>query len=722
MRKSGVYGQVFYHYWFSGKLILEEPAQLLLNTRDIQMPFCFCWANENWTRKWDGNENEILLGQNYSAQDAHDFIHYLIPYFKDSRYIKIEDRPVLFVYRPSSIPNSEEYLDIWERECAKVAIKRPYVVAALTRGATTPKDYGMDAGVERVLHDWTEGVVSEIKNTLHGYQPINGSVLPYDEVVNFYTGQTDAKDFTYFRSLVPTWDNTPRYGSEAYMLHGSTPQRFQDWMESTIAYTQSNLPPDRRFVLVNAWNEWAEGAHLEPDSRFGYSYLNSVGRALADIPYSGDLNCSCSIPTDARVQLSFPGFIVDKLRKDRDLNERFSFCLSRSSIFKTCSVSMNAPELMKDLPVAVRSDSDDADFFLEFRQIALFDSSVIEKMIQTACVTGSAVIANSYDGKFPLLEVTANGSVHSTREYTAPLLVLPKTSEKSGYKNIRMRTDARCIEVSPSVQPNMKPAITTIVRFHKSADINELKNSLYCLSAMMDCVVIPLIAAQDLSKQQIEALEYMLNGIPWTKGFEPQVHLYQSYDGKGDLRSKMLNESLKKVKTRYAAFLDFDDLVLPYAYGWLINRLKKTGKAISFGRVYATSYDATSGLLTNRTHAFKYGYSYEEFVRHNHAPLHSFMLDMERLDLSRIVYFEDQRYMEDYLLTLQLFTKDNADWDSLKEDYYIGDYIQSVDRKHTLASLDERERQALLASPEYKRCEQRILDVRNSIDTKGHHY
>jgi lipopolysaccharide biosynthesis protein len=719
MQKSGVHGQVFYHYWFSGKLILEEPAQLLLNTPDIRMRFCFCWANENWTRRWDGNENEILLSQNYSAQDAHDFIHYLIPFFKDSRYIKVEDRPVLFVYRPSSIPDSQEYLDVWKRECEKAGIKQPYVVAVLTRGATNPKDFGMDAGVERVLHDWTAGAVPEIKKSLRCYQPINGSVLSYDDVANFYMGQTEAKDFTYFRSLVPIWDNTARYGSETYMLHGSTPQSFQEWMESTIAYTQSTLPSDRRFVLINAWNEWAEGAHLEPDSRYGYGYLNSVGRALSGIPYSGELNPSCAIPVGTKVHLSFPRIVLEQLQSDPDLKRRFLHCLSRSSVFNICSVSINVPDLMQNLPIAVQADPGNADFILGFRKIAFFDSSVIEKMLHTACASGSAVIANSYDGDSPLIEVTANGSVHSSVPYAAPLLLVPKIATEFGYKNFRLRTDARCFVTYPSLRADTdKPVITTIIRYHKSADLNELKNALYCLYAMRGCVVIPLVAAQDLSKPQIEALEKTLNDFAWAKGCEPQVHFYQSPDGKGDLRSKMLNESLKKVKTRYAAFLDFDDLLMSHAYSWLVGRLESTGKAVSFGRVYSTSYDSATGLLVERNRVYEYCYSYEEFIRLNHAPLHSFMLDMEQLDLSRIVYFEDQRYMEDYLLTLQLFTKFNSDWAGLKEDRYIGDYIHSVDRAHTLAFSDDQERLALLSSPEYKVCEQRICDMRNSVKTK----
>lgn len=229
----------------------------------------------------------------------------------------------------------------------------------------------------------------------------------------------------------------------------------------------------------------------------------------------------------------------------------------------------------------------------------------------------------------------------------------------------------------------------------------------------------PLIAAQDLSKQQITALENTLNDIPWAKGFEPQVHLYQSEHNAGDLRSQMLNESLKKVKTRYAAFLDFDDLLLPHAYGWLINRLEKTGKAVSFGRVYSTSYNAESGQLINRTRDYEYGYSYEEFLRLNHAPLHSFMLDMKQLDLSEIIHFEDQRYLEDYLLTLQLFTKKNVDWDSLAENFYIGDYIHSIDRSHTLAFEDEKQRQVILENPEYMHCEQRICDMQNALKSRA---
>ncbi|TWH02325.1 Lipopolysaccharide biosynthesis protein [Ochrobactrum sp. J50] len=285
MKKAGIYGQIFYHYWFSGKLILEGPSKILLENKEINMPFCFCWANENWTRRWDGSEREVLLEQIYSAEDAKAFISYLIPFFRDERYIKIDGRPVLHIYRPSSIIGIQEYLSIWRSECEKAGLAHPFVVATLAAGAVKPQDYGMDAGAERVLYDWTGGRVPEITSEVTSYVDMEGRVFSYDSMADYYRAEIHNDDFHRFPSIVPNWDNTPRYKERSHVLHGSTPEKFQTWLEELIARATNTLPKDRRFILVNAWNEWAEGAHLEPDIRFGYAYLNSVGRALSKKPY-----------------------------------------------------------------------------------------------------------------------------------------------------------------------------------------------------------------------------------------------------------------------------------------------------------------------------------------------------------------------------------------------------------------------------------------------------
>lgn len=720
MRQGGVYGQVFYHYWFSGRMILEKPAQMLLAHADIAMPFCFCWANENWTRRWDGNEREILLGQTYSADDARAFIRYLIPFFRDPRYIRVGTRPVLMVYRPSSMPDPAEYLRIWTEACAQAGIDAPYVVAVLTRGAASPADFQMDAGVERPLHDWTDGAVPDMRPSLQTYWPMTGSALSYDQVRDFYTAQNDRKPFDYFRSNVPMWDNTARYGQGALLLHGSTPQSFQQWMEHSIADAQANLPPDRRFVVVNAWNEWAEGTHLEPDTRYGYSYLNSIGRALSGMPYAHGFNAGDALPDGLRLAVHFSPELVAQLAADAGVRDRFFRCLAQSSVLKERAVCVDYFDHAEALPLA-RADAASArgDLHIEFRRAVHFAPDVIEHMAQTALATHAAVICNDYGRRLGAQSLQANGAVYAGEAAHASLLVRPAAIHDPLKRECRMRSDAWCFELRPhTAQRHELPRVTTIVRFHKRGRLDELMRAISCLYVMQDCIVIPLIAAQDLDATQTAELTRMLKTFEWLPGCEPIVDHYTSPAGQGDLRSTMLNESLRKVATKYAAFLDYDDLLFPDAYAWLIQRLRSTGKAVAFGRVYWTDYRSQWHALLQRHKAFESGGGYFDFVQNNHAPLHSILLDVEQIDRSALIYYPDQRFMEDYLLTLQILKEDNSDWDGLAENYYIGDYIHSTDREHTLALIDDQVRRDLLSDPEYMLCQKRIDEVRRPLLTR----
>ncbi|GAD20702.1 glycoside hydrolase family 99-like domain-containing protein [Acidovorax sp. MR-S7] len=717
MRQGGVHGQVFYHYWFSGRMILEKPAQMLLAHADIAMPFCFCWANENWTRRWDGNEREILLGQTYSADDARAFIRYLIPFFRDPRYIRVGTRPVLMVYRPSSMPDPAEYLHIWIEECAQAGIDAPYVAAVLTRGAASPADFQMDAGVERPLHDWTDGAVPDLCSSLQTYWPMSGSALSYDQVRDFYMAQNDRKPFDYFRSNVPIWDNTARYGQGALLLHGSTPQSFQQWMEHSIADAQANLPPDRRFVVVNAWNEWAEGAHLEPDTRYGYSYLNSVGRALSGLQYAHGFNAGSELPDGLQLAVHFSPDLVEQLAADDGVRDRFFRCLAQSRVLKERAVCVDYFDHSEALPLA-RADAASArgDLHIEFRRAVHFAPDVIEHMVKTALTTHAAVICNDYGRRLGAQSLQANGAVHAGEDEHASLLVQPATIHDPLKRECRMRSDAWCFELCPhTAQRHELPQVTTIVRFHKRGRLDDLMRAISCLYVMQDCIVIPLIAAQDLDAAQTAELTRMLQTFDWLPGCEPIVDHYTSPAGQGDLRSTMLNESLRKVATKYAAFLDYDDLLFPDAYAWLIQRLHSTGKAVAFGRVYWTDYRSQWHALLQRHKVFESGGGYFDFIQNNHAPLHSILLDVEQIDRSALIYYPDQRFMEDYLLTLQILKEDNSDWDGLSENYYIGDYIHSTDRVHTLALIGDQVRRDLLNDPEYLLCQKRIDEVRKPL-------
>lgn len=719
MLKAGVHGQVFYHYWFTGKLILEEPARMLLDNPDIPMPFCFCWANENWTRRWDGNEQEILLRQEYSAEDARAFIRYLIPFFRDARYIRVENRPMLFVYRPASLPGDGEYVRIWREECLSADVEEPYIVAVLTRGAESPAQFAMDGGAERVLHDWTAGAVQDMRASLSAYTPLEGSVLDYGEVASHYCAQPSSDHFTHFRSLIPHWDNTARYANDAYMVHGSSPLRFQEWLEHIIAAERQNLPADRRFVLINAWNEWAEGAHLEPDTRYGYAYLNAVGRALSGIRYGRDPMPNAVDVSALTMHLSLPGYIQNQLRGDSALDAQFRKSLAQSTILrKMAAILTDAESDYSDVvPGIVRGERDKAQFVLEVRRLALLSQRTIASMVELACANpGSVVIPNAYEDSLELLAPHANGSVHLHEAFSAPLILIPQSVTASGYKNCRLAGSAYCVVVPPAMHSRSNwPEVTTIIRFHKSSDLRLLEKALLCLAAMRECIVTPLLAVQDLDTRQLDAVRQLLAELPFGEGAAPRVEIYHSPGGSGDLRSKMLNESLRKVRTRYAAFLDYDDLLMPHAYAWLLDRLNATGKAVSFGRVFSTTCDASTGQLLERRRVYEYGYSYQDYFHLNHAPLHSFMLDLERIDLSGVIYHDDQRYLEDYLLTLQLFTPANADWESLAANHYIGDYMHYIDRDQTLAIEDSAARQEILDSPEYQMCEDRIRQLKTKL-------
>lgn len=711
MRKAGVHGQVFYHYWFSGKMILEKPAQMLLENKQIEMPFCFCWANENWTRRWDGNESEILLGQDYSSADAAAFIKYLIPFFRDERYIRVDDRPVLFVYRPSSIPDAKLYQQVWAEECMSAGLKPPYVVAVLTRGASSPDDFGMDAGTERVLHDWTAGNAPEIKQSLYAYRAINGSVLHYDDVANYYSRQQDAKSFTYFRNLIPQWDNTARYGSEAFVIHGSTPKKFQSWFKQLVDYSQQNLPQDRQFILVNAWNEWAEGAHLEADSRYGYSYLNSIGRVLSGLEMQSRMAISSGVDASAGLHVQLPVSLVDMLNKDPAMAEGYLYGLQRSLQLLPCRVTVNA-EGQSLLPDFTAGSGDDATYVLELRRVSFFAEDVVGKLLEAAqSHPESAVIANSYG--LELLEVLDNSCTTQDSLYESPLVLRP-TCQQS-IKNVFVRTDAMVFTRGAGVMTaGKRPAVTTVIRVHAQADLLRLHNALGCLAAMEGCNCIPLIAAQGFGREQKQQLEYILQQYKFAQNRAKIIHF--PTEGDKDLRSKMLNEGLLAVETDYAAFLDYDDFVFSDAYAWLINRLRKTRKAVAFGRVFATTYENSTMRFLHRSKTYEYGGSYEEFKGLNHAPLHSFMLNLKRLDTSKLQYFDNHKYMEDYYMTLQLFTKDNADWEGLRLNRYVGDYIHSVDSAHTLAFADDDERRQLLSSPLYLECEKRIHQLRQTLN------
>ncbi|MCQ2995862.1 glycoside hydrolase family 99-like domain-containing protein [Pseudomonas syringae] len=274
----GVGGFCFYYYWFDGHRLLEQPIENYLADSSLDHPFCLCWANENWSRRWDGNDSQILIGQNHSEEDDLAFAADVARYMSDSRYIKIDGKPLLVIYRPSLLPSAKTSSERWRTWFRANGFGEIYLAYTQSFEAEDPRKYGFDAAIEFPPNNSNPpNITSEVKNASPSFQ---GTV--YDWNVFLERSRNYVKPaYTLFRSVCPSWDNTARRKNKGTIFANSTPAKYQQWLENAIGYTKSNFSnPEERFVFINAWNEWAEGAHLEPDDRYGYAWLQATRCAL----------------------------------------------------------------------------------------------------------------------------------------------------------------------------------------------------------------------------------------------------------------------------------------------------------------------------------------------------------------------------------------------------------------------------------------------------------
>lgn len=276
-RSYGVHGFCYYYYSFGGKTLLERPLAEMRASGEPDLPFCLCWANENWTRRWDGDERELLIEQRYGAELDLALIDDLMPYFLDPRYLRVRGAPVLLVYRPGAMPEPHATIARWREAARRHGFPDLHVVAALTFGLTDPRPIGFDAAVEFPPHGEALAHGSYAPDGLH--PDFNGAVVDYDAVVDRQLA-LPPRPFRTYRTAMAGWDNTARLGPRATVFHGATPGSYERWLRSLVTAARLGHP-DHRLVFVNAWNEWAEGAHLEPDLRFGTGYLEATQRALA---------------------------------------------------------------------------------------------------------------------------------------------------------------------------------------------------------------------------------------------------------------------------------------------------------------------------------------------------------------------------------------------------------------------------------------------------------
>lgn len=277
-KAMGIHGFCFYHYFFDGKRLLDKPVRMLLKDKSIDMPFCIMWANENWTRAWDGGTKEVLVPQGYSPEFDTDFVDDLAMHFVDERYIRIGDRPLMFIYAIADLPEAKKRIATW-RELLFKRHKLEPLIYMVDRGETVPSDYDLDGSIEFPPHKLWPRFKNVSTNQVWIDPTAETKVGEYIEAAKIMVGY-GMPDHPHIKCVMPSWDNDARRPGRGWSFKGSTPKIFAKWLHRAIELAQTKPIGGETFVAINAWNEWAEGCVLEPDVYFGGAYLNEVARTV----------------------------------------------------------------------------------------------------------------------------------------------------------------------------------------------------------------------------------------------------------------------------------------------------------------------------------------------------------------------------------------------------------------------------------------------------------
>ena len=307
-KEYGVYGFCYYHYWFSGKMLLEKPMEQMLKNKAVDIPFCISWANETWTKAWVNDEKKVLILQKYGEKDEwKQHFDYLLPFFKDDRYIKENNKPLFIIYRPEVVECLNEMLDYWNQ----LAIENGFdgmcfayqtINMDITNGSDTSRfDYDIEFQPSYARFD-----MSNQKSKLAVLKKIRRNVAKWFEKkfgidLLRYTSPMMARKLLHTNGIdyseawetilarkpisnkcIPgafaAWDNTPRHKERGWVYTNNTPEIFEKYLEKQIVRARDVYHKD--MIFMYAWNEWAEGGYLEPDEKHGYAYLDAIRTAL----------------------------------------------------------------------------------------------------------------------------------------------------------------------------------------------------------------------------------------------------------------------------------------------------------------------------------------------------------------------------------------------------------------------------------------------------------
>ena len=307
-REAGLEGFCYYHYWFgNGKQLLQRPFEEVLASGKPNFPFCLCWANHDWTSKtWEKGSSlrrdTMIMKMEYSREDYVRHFNYLLPAFRNPRYIKVDGKPLFAVWAPRNIPDGKEFIDLWQKMAQENGLKGIHFVGQTDNtgkalsgkkanyySADMAKDYYksvLDMGFDAVMSQGYRRAVALAQGrakmmlkllSFISFMPTY-SKIDYGRLMDNYYVEEDRWENVY-PTLLPQWDRTPRAGSKTEIVTGTSPEKFQHYTEQAIQII-ANKQPEHQILFLKSWNEWGEGNYVEPDQKFGHGWLQAIGNAM----------------------------------------------------------------------------------------------------------------------------------------------------------------------------------------------------------------------------------------------------------------------------------------------------------------------------------------------------------------------------------------------------------------------------------------------------------
>jgi len=282
--EHGITAFCMYAYWFGGRRLLEKPLRLLLDTPDLRVRYFLCWANESWSRVWDGGDNDLLMEQHHSAQSDARIIDDLEEHLGDPRYVRINGKPLLLIYRAEMLDEPSRTVDALRERAHTIGIGDLHLSMVQSFNLFDPGPYGFDSAVEFPPHGSVEPpniIDPSSPEWPHLYDPTtwDGTLVDYDRTVNWALSKPPP-EFRWFRSAMPGWDNSPRRGVRSTVYVNDNTKAFRRWLDGLVDYTYRFGDAEARLLFINSWNEWGEGAQLEPDLDRGDARLQTVAAAV----------------------------------------------------------------------------------------------------------------------------------------------------------------------------------------------------------------------------------------------------------------------------------------------------------------------------------------------------------------------------------------------------------------------------------------------------------